>query len=836
MLLDIFYRQIAIDNLLRLAEQKNVTLTRVFANLSWPQFKPFINNMPDLTNGQLRTHPEIIKLHQALMTQISGTDIVRVKLYNLEGLTIFSTDFSQIGQDQSDNPGFVAAKNGQITSHLTYRNEFNSFDGVIENRDLLVSYLPIRNETGTIEAVFELYSDLTPLLAQIKRTERSALGGAILLMVGTYLTLFFIVRYANQIIQRQYGEREEAQIALRVSEAKYRQLVQHAPAGLYVYDLAQRRMVEVNDVMCERTGYSREELLSLNSSDLLTEDSRQIALERLQRMMAGEPVPETVEYRVVRKDGQILEALVNVKLLQDEHGKLGKVAAVVHDITEQKQMEQARQESEARYRRMFENVQDIYYELTVDGTIVDISPSVERVSKYKPEELIGSSAYNLYIKPAQRDETFTALQENGLINDYEILLRDKDGQPVPCSFTAKMIYDPQGTPWRVIGTIRNITDRKRAQEALQQAHNELEAKVAARTAELTAANRQLQQEIQERQRAEEALRQLKDFNEGIVQSMSEGIVMEDSEGYFTFVNPAAAALLGYDPLTLIGQHWTVIVPPDQQPIIAAADQRRAHGEADHYEVELLHRNGMRIPVLISGAPRFEVELDDFVGTLASFTDITARKQSEEQLKVSLQEKEILLQEIHHRVKNNLQVISSLLSLQSNYVGDPDIIEVFHDSQNRIRSMALVHEKLYQSPDLAQIDFAEYIQSLASYLFRAHGANGRGITLRLNTERIFLGIDTAVPCGLIINELISNALKHAFPNNTDGTISVGLGKDENKSIVLTVDDNGVGFPPGLDFRRTTSLGLQLVNSLVNQIDATIEQNNKNGAAFKITFSV
>jgi two-component sensor histidine kinase len=216
-------------------------------------------------------------------------------------------------------------------------------------------------------------------------------------------------------------------------------------------------------------------------------------------------------------------------------------------------------------------------------------------------------------------------------------------------------------------------------------------------------------------------------------------------------------------------------------------------------------------------------------------EIAERKRAEEQIKASLGEKEVLLKEIHHRVKNNLQVVSSMLHLQSRSVNDEETTEMFQESRNRVRSMALVHERLYQSKDLARVDFAKYIRGLANYLCRSYGVNTNVIQLRTNLHDVFLGVDTAIPCGLILNELVSNCLKHAFPDGREGEIRIELRSDGNDKFTLMVSDNGVGLLEDLDFRDTKSLGLQLVNTLVNQLEGTIELDRRGGTAFKITFT-
>lgn len=212
----------------------------------------------------------------------------------------------------------------------------------------------------------------------------------------------------------------------------------------------------------------------------------------------------------------------------------------------------------------------------------------------------------------------------------------------------------------------------------------------------------------------------------------------------------------------------------------------------------------------------------------------ARRRAEAQLKASLQEKEVLLKEIHHRVKNNLQIISSLLNLQAAYLKDNQALEIFKESQNRIESMALIHEKLYQSKDLAKIDFSDYIQDLVINLFCAYEVHSDAITLKLNIGDVFLGINAAIPCGLIINELVSNSLKYAFPAGRLGEICIDLHSVSDNKFALTVSDNGIGFPKELDFRNTESLGLQIVIDLITQLSGTIDIDSNKGTKFKIIF--
>jgi PAS domain S-box-containing protein len=215
-------------------------------------------------------------------------------------------------------------------------------------------------------------------------------------------------------------------------------------------------------------------------------------------------------------------------------------------------------------------------------------------------------------------------------------------------------------------------------------------------------------------------------------------------------------------------------------------------------------------------------------------DITERKQAEEALHASLKEKDVLLKEVHHRVKNNLQVISSLLSLQERVIDIPDARFVLRESQARVRSMALVHEKLYQSNDLAHVDFGDYLRHLVSFLLRTYQSNGRDITVEIEANSIRLGIEAAIPCGLIVNELVSNGLKHAFRDRERGTIRISMEKHDDQ-FTLTVADDGVGFPQNIDVHNATTLGFELVENLTKQLDGTLDIASDGGTAFRLTFS-
>jgi len=232
-----------------------------------------------------------------------------------------------------------------------------------------------------------------------------------------------------------------------------------------------------------------------------------------------------------------------------------------------------------------------------------------------------------------------------------------------------------------------------------------------------------------------------------------------------------------------------------------------------------------------------------LGAVNVLVDITDRKrtetalqESEARLQAALREKEILLKEIHHRVKNNLQVVSSLLSLQHHTIKDATLRELFHESERRVRSMALIHETLYQAPDVSRFDLAHYLRTLGVELFRAYGVDPAHITLTNHIEEVVLPLETALPCGLILNELLSNALKHAFPDGRPGDIRIELQASPDQQVVLRVADTGIGLPSGLDVHQTDSLGLQLVCALTEQLQGTLTVAQQNGTVFTLLFSL
>ncbi|MBF0606389.1 MAG: histidine kinase dimerization/phosphoacceptor domain -containing protein [Candidatus Magnetobacterium sp. LHC-1] len=216
-------------------------------------------------------------------------------------------------------------------------------------------------------------------------------------------------------------------------------------------------------------------------------------------------------------------------------------------------------------------------------------------------------------------------------------------------------------------------------------------------------------------------------------------------------------------------------------------------------------------------------------------EINERLKTEERLKQSLREKEVLLREVHHRVKNNLQIVSSLLDLQARYITNEESLEMFRDSQRRLKAMALIHEKLYQADNVERIDFRKYVENLLNHLYASYCLNTDRISMNANIDECYIGLDTAVPCGLIINEIVSNSLKHAFTADVRGSINVELKVQPGNAFVLTIGDTGSGIAPGIEIKDAQTLGLRLVNALVtDQLEGSIQCETNPGTTFKISF--
>lgn len=495
------------------------------------------------------------------------------------------------------------------------------------------------------------------------------------------------------------------------------------------------------------------------------------------------------------------------------------------------------------------------------------NPIFERV--YTPEAMktaLEKEAWDVviadYVMPRFSGlEALSLLQQSGLDLPF-IIVSGKIGEDIAVEAMRAGAHDYflKGNLARLVPAIERELreakvrhERKMGEEELHRAHDELERIVVERTAELVTANEELKAELMERKRIEEALKENQDLLNAVFSGTNDAIFVKDRECRLIMANPATLRIIGKTAQEVLGKKDEEIY---ENPEIGRSTMENDYRimESGYSEIveEIIEGPQGRQVFLSTKTPRLDAD-GRIIGIIGVACNITDRKLAEKELRKahddlevrvqertaelqdSLNEKEILLREIHHRVKNNMQVISGLLMLQEEFSNDGKFIEMIKESQNRIASMALIHEKLYRSESLSKIDFKEYVDDLISSLFESYGVTENKVKLKVTVESISIGIDAAIPCGLIINELVSNSLKHAFPGDKNGEIEISMSSTGNDMIELLVRDNGIGIPEGIDFRKTESLGLHIVNILVeNQLHGEITMNRNKGTEFRIRF--
>jgi PAS domain S-box-containing protein len=346
-------------------------------------------------------------------------------------------------------------------------------------------------------------------------------------------------------------------------------------------------------------------------------------------------------------------------------------------------------------------------------------------------------------------------------------------------------------------------------------------------------NESLRSEIREGEQMERALRESEERFRELAELLPVIVYEADETGKFTFVNRGGLELSGYTLEDIVnGLAVTDVVIPDDLPRAVRSLVKVLSGERlDAEQFTIFRKGGSTVPIEIWSSPI--VRGDRIVGGRGVGVDITERKKSEEKIQTSLREKEILLREIHHRVKNNLAVISSLLRLRSRSAPE-EARRMFEDALDRIKAMAVAHEKLYQSDNLATLDVSDYVQSLVEHLFVSADNPGEGVTPNFEIEPLSFGLDTALPLGLLVTELVSNCLKHAFPQDSKGQVEISLRSVENDEYELVVSDNGIGIPEYVDLLNPGSLGLDLVANFVRQLHGAIEVTGKNGTRVRVRF--
>ena len=623
-------------------------------------------------------------------------------------------------------------------------------------------------------------------------------------------------------------EQKKAQIAIRESEAIFHALFAKNQASILLLDVNDPSLpiVDANDAAIRFYGYSREDLLKKTMMDLNTLPAE----ETRQRISRNREQNKTIfEFQHRLANGEIRDVETYSGPIDVRGRKLVYVA--VHDITERKRMQRELQQSEERYRALAENSPNAIL-VHSDNKIVYANQEAKKILGINEQnEILNTDILNFVHQNfrdafSQRTDLLYKHKNVPLV-EYQFLR--SDGKVIDVEIADALVYF-HGKPASQI-VFRDISHRKRAERVQQFLVHISSAILSAES--------------------------LDDLFEVIHHEL--GKVMDTTNFYIALYDKSTEMIVSpyyRDEKNLnfkifpADKNLTAMVIKKASPLLIsqrALKQMIANGKVEEIAeqpkvwlgVPLLAKNKVIGAIVVQSYhdkhafKKDELEILKFISDQVGVS--IERRQAEDEVRASLEEKTVLLKEIHHRVKNNLQVVSSLLYLQSQYVKDEQALRVFEESRHRVRSMSLVHEKLYQSHNLAQVSFKNYIVDLARYLFRSYNADPFKIRLETDVADVVLSVDIAIPCGLLINELISNAIKYAFPDDRKGIIKVGLMQNrENRLYELTVQDDGIGIGDYLKAPTKSSLGLQLVDTLVDQINGKMEIITHEGTTFIIRF--
>ncbi len=620
-----------------------------------------------------------------------------------------------------------------------------------------------------------------------------------LFRAAMFIFVGIVVIYLAEII-------EKSQDTLAESEEKYRSVIESANEAIITVN-NHAEIVSWNNAAQYIFGYGENEILGKSVTLLMPERSKK---QFENKFKTNENRPKKfhnydIEFNALRKDGTEFPFELSGAKWEFKGERF--FTAIIRDITKRKKIEEALINSEEKYRELFNSANDmislnILEKGGIPGKFIEINNVGCKRLGYSKDEFLKMTPRDI-VAPEKRDqmpEIAAELAKTGHA-EYEMVHITKEGKRIPVEINNHIFKFKGKTVALAIS--RDITERKKAEKQL------FESELKYRTL----------------------------FNTTPDYTMIIG-----TDGILIDVNEAAKEVTGLSKDDLIGKKFSSlkILLDEEMPLHRKNVSKVLNGEViNSSESRFIDYKGDIRYVETYLKPLREN--NEILAFNIVAHDITERKKAEEQLKSSLKEKEMLVKEIHHRVKNNLMVISSLLNLQSRYIKDKESLNIFKESQSRAKSMALIHEKLYRSDDMKKINFGEYIETLSKDLYRTYITDYGRIKLNLDVEDAKIDINTSVPLGLIVNELVSNCMKHAFPANDkfaspeemEGQINIIFKKVDN-SFVLEVKDNGIGFPDDLDYKNTDSLGLQLVNMLVDQIDGQLELNNVNGTEFKIKF--
>ncbi|MDD3090865.1 MAG: PAS domain S-box protein [Methanoregulaceae archaeon] len=568
-------------------------------------------------------------------------------------------------------------------------------------------------------------------------------------------------------------------------ERRFREIFFNSQAGTFTFNPETQKINIANSQVSSLLGYGPEEMQDLDLSAILPDDEDRTGF--LQEVSTEKKVSDA-EIPFQKRDGERIWMLVSASLASDNQ-----VICSTLDITERKRIKDALAYTEIHYRALFDSAGDAIVIHDLDGKIYEANAVATQKTGYTRSQLetMNLSDIDPFITSSSLSSLVAEVRRKGSVL-RESVLCTSDNRTVPIEVSSRVIEYYRSPA--IISIIRDISERKKAEGALQE--------------------------------SERRYRQIGEL-------IPFGVWITDGEGRLTYASQSFLDLLGLSLDECRNENWMERLSIDQRQAAMNDWQQCVLGGCFwDYEYRIRNRTGQEIYVLSRGAPMMD-ETGRIVSWVGLNLDISDRRQSENRLKASLKEKEVIIKEVHHRVKNNMQVISGFLQLQSLYIHDQDSLEKLEECQMRVKTMALVHEKLYQSGNLGYINTREYIESLVTDLMNSYALQ-TDISVSQDIDDVDINLDIAVPCGLILNELLTNALKYAFRGRDSGTISIAMHLGMDHRFSLVVSDDGVGLPEGLDIENAETLGLQLVTVLVRQIGGEMNVEGDGGTTFLIDF--
>lgn len=581
-------------------------------------------------------------------------------------------------------------------------------------------------------------------------------------------------------------DRKAIEEALSESDERFRSIFNQAAIGIAQVSL-NGQYLQVNQKLCEILGYSEEKLLGQSFLNFVYNEDVEKGKHQIKAMVTGEISTYSFEQRYLNQNRQVVWANITASVVRDVAGKPKYFIQVVQDISDRRKAEFALEYSESRYRAIVEDQTELVCRFFLDGTLIFVNDAYANYFHQSYNELIGTSYFAL-LPDAERQlhqQSLAEITPENPIKTVEYSLNHPNGKVYWQQWSIRGFFSPEGDLLEFQGVGRDISDRVQAEA--------------------------------ERDRFFSLSLDL--------------LCIASFDGYFKRLNPAWTTTLGYSIPDLLAKPFIQVSHPEDRAAKLAEFEKLKQGiSSAYFENRYLCKDGSCKWIAWSMVPFPEEGLVYAVGR-----DITEQKKVEAQIQASLEEKEVLLKEIHHRVKNNLQIVCSLLELQSQCSRDAQVIAMFKESQARIRSMSLVHEILYQSNDLGNLNFSEYIREISLNLCISYGYSSKILQIQSHPETIFINLDTAIQCGLILNELLTNAFKYAFLEKQSARIKIKLSRLNVGKMLLVVEDNGIGLPANFNFENTQTLGWQVIRALGRKLKGDIKIVSEKGTKIILKFS-